>query len=177
MRMRCAFCRSWRYPGRVRNPLRCRLIKRDHRGRCISVRGAHRCRGCRSPPCCGIMRYRETTCVGFPMRMGGAIDRVDDVPRSTLWPCGADGCRRGHSHGVTAPSLTGSRSKPGSHRRITNDRPVGAHHIDRGGFDRIVRAGCKETTSRHNSGTKRPGPDSSAVPHSIPLWRRSDASS
>ena len=29
---------------------------------------------------------------------------------------------------------------------------------------------------RHNSGTKRPGPDSSAVPHCVPLWRRSDAS-
>jgi hypothetical protein len=147
--VRSAFWRRWRYPRGGRSPLRCRVIKRDHHRRCISIHGARRCCRCLRPVCCCGMRYCRMTRVGFLVGMGSVvIGRDDGVLRSALGLYSAGGGRCGLSHGVTPPGLTGGWSRLGYRRRVAIGRSVGAHHVDWRQFDGIVRAGCKKTAGR-----------------------------
>ena len=172
-----AFGDRRRYPGGGGASLRCRVVKRDHHGRCISSRNARRYgRHLRAVRCRGVQRGRMTR-LGFLVRIGDMIARDRSVPRSWLGPQRAGRSRRGRRHRVTPAGFTVGWPRPGCRGRVANGRSIGAPHIDRRWFDRIVRAGSEKTTGRDDRDTNNPGPDSPALPHCIPLWRYTHQSS
>src|SRR6266568_2149052 len=88
-----------------------------------------------------------------------------------LGPYRAGSRRLGRRHGVTPRGLTGSRSRPGCHRRVAIGWPGGTHHIDRRRFARNRRASCddKAAQNQYGGGAGIAVPARSAFDH-FPSW-------